>query len=136
MKKRLLRLSSLLLVLCFFAGAFAGCSAFPALSEFFNPSGTQATVTTRPGSDPARPTGEIRMYYDERLELAGSIVSLDNQESADDLLIDVVGEDIEAGSVTLRAVGVGKATQRSVIISFLLILMFGYMITRIFYFDF
>ena len=109
MKKRLLRLSSLLLVLCFFAGTFAGCSAFPALSEFFNPSGTQATVTTRPGSDPARPTGEIRMYYDERLELAGSIISLDNQESADDLLIDVVGEDIEAGSVTLRAVGVGKA---------------------------
>ena len=36
----------------------------------------------------------------------------------------------------LGAVGVGKATQRSVIISFLLILMFGYMITRLFYFDF
>jgi phospholipid/cholesterol/gamma-HCH transport system permease protein len=36
----------------------------------------------------------------------------------------------------LGAVGVGKATQRSVIISFLLILMFGYMITRMFYFDF
>ena len=36
----------------------------------------------------------------------------------------------------LGAVGVGKATQRSVIISFLLILMFGYMITRFFYFEF
>ncbi|MBQ9739458.1 MAG: ABC transporter permease [Kiritimatiellae bacterium] len=36
----------------------------------------------------------------------------------------------------LGAVGVGKATQRSVIISFLLILMFGYMITRLFYFEF
>ena len=36
----------------------------------------------------------------------------------------------------MGAVGVGRATQRSVIISFLLILMFGYMITRLFYFDF
>lgn len=34
------------------------------------------------------------------------------------------------------AVGVGRATQRSVIASFLLILMFGYMITRAFYFEF
>ena len=34
------------------------------------------------------------------------------------------------------AVGVGHATQRSVIISFLLILMLGYMITRLFYFEF
>ncbi len=38
--------------------------------------------------------------------------------------------------VKMGAVGVGRATQRSVIISFLLILMFGYMITRMFYFDF
>lgn len=36
----------------------------------------------------------------------------------------------------LGAVGVGRATQRSVIISFLLILMLGYMITRLFYFEF
>ena len=36
---------------------------------------------------------------------------------------------------SLGAVGVGKATQKSVIISFLLILMFGYMITRIFYIE-
>ncbi len=36
----------------------------------------------------------------------------------------------------LGAMGVGRATQRSVIVSFLLILMFGYMITRMFYFDF
>ncbi len=38
-------------------------------------------------------------------------------------------------SVEGGAVGVGHATQRSVIISFLLILMFGYMLTRLFYFD-
>ena len=31
------------------------------------------------------------------------------------------------------ATGVGRATQRSVVVSFLLILMLGYMITRIFY---
>ncbi|MCK4563057.1 MAG: ABC transporter permease, partial [Verrucomicrobia bacterium] len=31
------------------------------------------------------------------------------------------------------AVGVGKATRRSVIISFLVILVLGYMITRLFY---
>ena len=36
----------------------------------------------------------------------------------------------------LGAVGVGRATQRSVIISFLLILMLGYMITRMFYLEF
>jgi len=36
----------------------------------------------------------------------------------------------------LGAVGVGRATQRSVIISFLLILFFGYMITRAFYLEF
>ena len=42
----------------------------------------------------------------------------------------------EGFETKMGAVGVGKATQRSVIISFLLILMFGYMITRIFYFDF
>jgi len=34
------------------------------------------------------------------------------------------------------AVGVGRATQRSVIASFLLILMLGYMVTRAFYFEF
>lgn len=39
-------------------------------------------------------------------------------------------------STRLGAVGVGRATQRSVIVSFLLILMLGYMITRLFYFDF
>ena len=33
----------------------------------------------------------------------------------------------------LGATGVGRATQRSVVISFLLILMLGYMITRICY---
>ena len=42
----------------------------------------------------------------------------------------------EGFETKLGAVGVGRATQRSVIISFLLILMFGYMITRLFYFDF
>ena len=42
----------------------------------------------------------------------------------------------EGFETKLGAVGVGKATQRSVIVSFLLILMFGYMITRLFYFDF
>ena len=36
----------------------------------------------------------------------------------------------------LGAVGVGRATQHSVIISFLLILMLGYMITRSFYLEF
>ena len=36
----------------------------------------------------------------------------------------------------LGAVGVGRATQRSVIMSFLLILLFGYMITRLFYIEF
>lgn len=36
----------------------------------------------------------------------------------------------------LGAVGVGRATQHSVIISFLLILMLGYMITRAFYLEF
>ena len=39
----------------------------------------------------------------------------------------------EGFGTTLGATGVGKSTQRSVIVSFLLILMFGYMITRIFY---
>ena len=42
----------------------------------------------------------------------------------------------EGFETRLGAVGVGRAPQRSVIISFLLILMFGYMITRLFYFDF
>lgn len=42
----------------------------------------------------------------------------------------------EGFETKLGAVGVGKARQRSVIVSFLLILMFGYMITRMFYFDF
>lgn len=42
----------------------------------------------------------------------------------------------EGFATRLGAVGVGKATQRSVIVSFLLILMSGYMITRLFYFDF
>ncbi len=42
----------------------------------------------------------------------------------------------EGFETRLGAVGVGKATQRSVIVSFLLVLMFGYIITRLFYFDF
>jgi phospholipid/cholesterol/gamma-HCH transport system permease protein len=36
-------------------------------------------------------------------------------------------------ATSLGATGVGRATQRSVIISFLLILMLGYMITRVCY---
>ena len=39
----------------------------------------------------------------------------------------------EGFGTDLGATGVGKSTQRSVIVSFLLILMFGYMITRVCY---
>ena len=39
----------------------------------------------------------------------------------------------EGFGTNLGATGVGRATQRSVIVNFLLILMFGYMITRVFY---
>lgn len=39
----------------------------------------------------------------------------------------------EGFATRLGAVGVGRATQRSVVISFLLILMLGYMVTRAFY---
>lgn len=39
----------------------------------------------------------------------------------------------EGLGTTLGATGVGKATQRAVIVSFLAILVFGYMITRICY---
>ena len=39
----------------------------------------------------------------------------------------------EGLGTTLGATGVGKSTQRSVIVNFLLILMFGYMVTRAFY---
>ena len=39
----------------------------------------------------------------------------------------------EGFSTEMGAVGVGRAVQRSVIISFLLILTLGYMVTRIFY---
>lgn len=39
----------------------------------------------------------------------------------------------EGFGTTLGATGVGKSTQRSVIASFLLVLMFGYMITRVCY---
>lgn len=39
----------------------------------------------------------------------------------------------EGFGTSLGATGVGKSTQRSVIVSFLLILMFGYMVTRVCY---
>ena len=39
----------------------------------------------------------------------------------------------EGFSTDMGAVGVGRAVQRSVIISFLLILTLGYMVTRMFY---
>jgi phospholipid/cholesterol/gamma-HCH transport system permease protein len=42
----------------------------------------------------------------------------------------------EGFATRLGATGVGRATQRSVIVSFLLILMLGYMITRAFYLEF
>ena len=42
----------------------------------------------------------------------------------------------EGFATRLGAVGVGRATQRSVIVSFLLILLFGYMVTRLFYLEF
>ena len=42
----------------------------------------------------------------------------------------------EGFATRLGAVGVGRATQRSVIISFLLILLLGYMVTRLFYLEF
>ena len=42
----------------------------------------------------------------------------------------------EGFATRLGAGGVGRATQRSVIISFLLILLFGYMVTRLFYLEF
>lgn len=41
----------------------------------------------------------------------------------------------EGFSTRLGAVGVGRATQRCVIVSFLLILMLGYMVTRMFYLE-
>ncbi len=39
----------------------------------------------------------------------------------------------EGFGTTLGATGVGRSTQRSVIVNFLLILMLGYMVTRVFY---
>ena len=39
----------------------------------------------------------------------------------------------EGFGTKLGATGVGRSTQQSVIVNFLLILMFGYMITRVFY---
>ena len=39
----------------------------------------------------------------------------------------------EGFGTSLGATGVGRSTQRSVIVSFLLILMLGYMITRVCY---
>ena len=39
----------------------------------------------------------------------------------------------EGFGTRLGATGVGRSTQQSVIVNFLLILMFGYMITRVFY---
>ena len=39
----------------------------------------------------------------------------------------------EGFGTSLGATGVGRSTQRSVIVSFLLILMLGYMVTRVFY---
>ncbi len=42
----------------------------------------------------------------------------------------------EGFSTRLGAVGVGRATQRSVIVSFLFILMLGYIVTRSFYLEF
>ena len=47
------------------------------------------------------------------------------------LLIGVISSDTGLGT-TLGATGVGKSTQRSVIVSFLAILISGYMITRLF----
>ena len=47
------------------------------------------------------------------------------------LLIGVIASDTGLGT-TLGATGVGKSTQRSVIVSFLAILISGYMITRLF----
>ena len=47
------------------------------------------------------------------------------------LLIGVIASDTGFGT-TLGATGVGKSTQRSVIVSFLAILISGYMITRLF----
>ena len=48
------------------------------------------------------------------------------------LLIGIISSN-EGLSTTRGATGVGKATQKSVIVSFLAILVFGYMITRAFY---
>lgn len=109
MRKRILRSLSLFLAVLLCTGALAGCAELSSLSYFFMPKATTATTKPAPSGGNQPSATEIRMHYDERLEIFGSVLSLDGVESEDELLVDVIGEDAETGNTTLRAVGVGRA---------------------------
>jgi len=78
---------------------------------------------------------DFQQYVDSALWMARAkdlIVGLLVKAVVFGLLIGVISVS-EGFGTTLGATGVGKATQRAVIVSFLAILIAGYMITRVFY---
>jgi len=77
---------------------------------------------------------DFGQYMSSALSMAGNkdlFVGL-VKAAAFGLIIGVVSV-AEGLNTTIGATGVGKSTQRSVIVSFLAILVFGYMITRLCY---
>ena len=83
-------------------------------------------------------TTQLGVEFDQYMASAMSMAELKDlltgllKATVFGLLIGTVSVSQGLGAA-LGATGVGKATQRSVIVSFLLILMLGYMITRVFY---
>ena len=84
--------------------------------------------------------GSTQLGVDFRLYMSSAMSIAENKDLAVGLLKALVFGLVigtvsvaEGFSTSMGAMGVGKATQRSVIASFLLILMLGYMITRVCY---
>ena len=109
--KKLLQLTALLLACLTAVGGLAGCAQLSALSYFFAPQAPATTVTTPSAGKPSEPStaNSLSLYYDERVEIVGQVTGMDSQVTQDDFLLDVVAENTEAGTTTLRATGVGTA---------------------------
>ena len=111
MRRSASRLLSLLIAFALLALPvilLTGCAEFGALSEFFFPSGTASTTGAQ--TSPVRPEGELTLRYDQRIDIAGVFLSLENVSTADASLLTLVSEEESGDSFRLRACGTGSAT--------------------------
>lgn len=104
-----LRLVALLLCLLLLLPNLSGCAAFDAYRLFFSGEGTKDPAAGAVPTPPADGLSALTLGYDEGYTLPGRFLAVEDIVTGDQTLLSVE-EDAEAGSFTVRSVGVGSAT--------------------------